>query len=81
MAKEARSRGAKKGLPRALFTIGTEDPLLDDSVLMCAKWLMAGGEGILKVYSGAAHGFSTFDPKALASAGEVKEDIAAFLKG
>jgi acetyl esterase/lipase len=59
IAAEMRSRGAS-GLPRALFTVGTEDPLLDDSVFMAAKWQMCGGEGILKVYPGAAHGFIGF---------------------
>ncbi|KAK6601304.1 esterase/lipase/thioesterase [Botrytis cinerea] len=27
-------------LPSALFTCGTEDPLLDDSVTMATKWMM-----------------------------------------
>ncbi|KAF2417239.1 alpha/beta-hydrolase [Tothia fuscella] len=68
-----------KGLPRALFTIGTEDPLLDDSLCMCLKWLGAGGEGILRVYSGAPHGFIGFDEKLLVSAGEGMKDLETFL--
>lgn len=44
-------------LPSALFTCGTLDCLLDDSVMMCAKWQMANAEGILKVYPGGPHGF------------------------
>ncbi len=71
-------RGAA-GLPRALFTIGTEDPLLDDSVFMAAKWQMCGGDGILKVYSGAPHGFTGFDEKALPAAGQGMRDLEAFL--
>ncbi len=47
-------------LPSALFVCGTEDPLLDDSVMMSTKWLMAGGEAILKIYPGGAHGFIGF---------------------
>lgn len=39
-------------LPPALFTCGTLDPLLDDSILMSAKWTMSGAESILKVYPG-----------------------------
>lgn len=33
-----------KKLPPALFTCGSEDPLLDDSVMMGAKWGMWGNE-------------------------------------
>ena len=80
IAREMRERGAS-GLPRALFTIGTEDPLLDDSVFMAAKWQMCGGDGILKVYPGAAHGFISFDEKALPAAGEAMRDTEAFLAG
>ena len=40
------------GLPPALFTCGTSDCLLDDSVMMAAKWRMSGSESILKVYPG-----------------------------
>lgn len=36
-------------LPPALFTCGTSDPLLDDSVMMSTKWAMSGAESILKV--------------------------------
>lgn len=78
IAAELRARGAS-GLPRALFTIGTEDPLVDDSVFMAAKWQICGGEGILKVYPGAAHGFIGFDEKALPAAGEALRDTEAFL--
>jgi len=44
-------------LPRALFTCGSADPLLDDTVMMGCKWLMAGGEAIVKIYEGAPHAF------------------------
>jgi acetyl esterase/lipase len=49
-----------QGLPRALFTIGTEDPLLDDSLFMHARWNAAGNESVLAVYPGGAHGFDRF---------------------
>ena len=42
----------KMKLPPALFTCGTQDCLLDDSVMMSAKWLMSGAEAILKIYPG-----------------------------
>lgn len=39
--------------PPAIFTCGTLDPLLDDSVLMATKWTMSGAEAVLKLYPGA----------------------------
>jgi len=47
-------------LPPALFLCGTEDPLLDDTILMSSKWSIAGGEAIVKIYPGATHGFTAF---------------------
>jgi acetyl esterase/lipase len=47
-------------LPPALFLCGTEDPLLDDSILMSSKWSITGGEAIVKIYPGATHGFTAF---------------------
>jgi len=57
-------------LPPALFTCGTEDPLLDDSVFMSAKWQMAGAEAVLRVYEGAPHGFISFPRQHLEAAGQ-----------
>lgn len=47
-------------LPPALFTCGTEDCLLDDSVYMTVKWKMAGNEAIFRAYLGSPHGFTMF---------------------
>ena len=47
-------------LPSALFTCGTEDCLLDDTLFMSTKWLMAGGEAIVKIVPGGAHGCELF---------------------
>jgi acetyl esterase len=54
-------------LPRALFTVGDQDPLLDDSLFMAARWQAAGNEAELNVWPEAVHGFNLF-PLALAKA-------------
>ena len=49
-----------RGLCPALFTIGTKDALLDDSLFMYARWVAAGNSGELDIYPGACHGFIAF---------------------
>lgn len=49
-----------RGLCPALFTVGTRDALLDDSLFMHARWVAAGNAGELDVYPGACHGFIAF---------------------
>jgi len=45
------------GVPPALFTVGTSDPLLDDSRFMAARW---PNDCELRVYDSACHGFNVF---------------------
>jgi len=45
------------GMPPASFTVGTQDPLLDDTLFMQARWRSAGNETELRVYPEAPHGF------------------------
>jgi len=45
-------------LPPALFLCGTADPLLDDTVLMSAKWMASGSEATVRIFNGAPHGFT-----------------------
>jgi acetyl esterase/lipase len=57
-----------KNLCPALFTIGTRDALIDDSLFMHARWIAAGNRGELDVYPGACHAFIAFPtPQAFAS--------------
>ncbi len=65
------------GMPPALITVGTLDPLLDDSLFLHTRWAAAGGEAELAVYPGGIHGFNAF-PSALATRANAR--IAAFLR-
>ena len=49
-----------KNLPPALFTVGTADPLLDDTYFMEARWRSAGNKTFLAVYPECPHGFNFF---------------------
>ncbi|MCU0668938.1 MAG: alpha/beta hydrolase [Myxococcota bacterium] len=48
------------GLPPALLTVGTEDPLLDDSLFLHARWIAAGNDARISVWPGGVHGFNAF---------------------
>ncbi len=45
------------GMPPAIFTVGTQDALLDDTLFMEARWRTAGGDTELRVWPEAPHGF------------------------
>lgn len=63
-------------MPPALFTIGTRDALMDDSLFMYSRWVAAGHEAELGIYPGGAHGFTAF-PIAIAKEANAAQD--AFL--
>jgi acetyl esterase len=45
-----------KGMPPALFSVGTADHLIDDSLFLASRWLVAGNQAELLVYPDAPHG-------------------------
>jgi acetyl esterase/lipase len=52
-------------MPPALFTVGTLDPLIDDSLFMVERWRMAGNPAEIAIYPEGVHGFNQY-PIALA---------------
>jgi acetyl esterase len=66
-----------KDMPRALMSVGTLDPFLDDSLFMYARWIAAGNDAELAVYPGGPHGFNNM-PLKIADEGNARID--AFLK-
>ncbi|MEX6508487.1 alpha/beta hydrolase [Jiella sp. M17.18] len=49
-----------KGLPPALFSCGTADLLVDDTLFMAARWASAGNAAELSLTNGGAHVFQSF---------------------
>ncbi|EKG15953.1 Alpha/beta hydrolase fold-3 [Macrophomina phaseolina MS6] len=66
-------------LPPALFICGTEDPLLDDTLMMAVKWRCHGSEAITKIYAGAPHGFIMFPPSDCEDSGPAREVSQQFI--
>lgn len=64
------------GLPPALFSVGTRDALLDDSLFMWSRYIAAGNRAELAIYSGGAHMFNFF-PIPIAEQANARRD--AFL--
>ncbi|MGW5643925.1 alpha/beta hydrolase [Saccharopolyspora sp. NPDC003752] len=48
------------GVPPARIVVGSEDPLLDDSLFLAARWQAAGARVQLGLVAGAMHGFTLF---------------------
>jgi acetyl esterase len=67
------------GLPPALFTIGTLDPLIDDSLFMAARWNAAGNVAQLAVYPGGVHAFNALNAFPIPLAQTANDRIAAFI--
>lgn len=65
-----------RDLPPAIFTVGTVDHLLDDSLFLASRWAAAGNDAELAVYPDCGHGFTAF-PTELAK--RANKRIDAFL--
>ena len=46
-----------RDMPPAIFSVGTRDALIDDSLFMASRWLALGSVAELAIYPGACHGF------------------------
>ena len=68
--------GNLRNLCPALFSVGTRDALLDDTLFMHARWVAAGNQAELAVYPGGSHGFTLF-PSELSQSAHARMD--AFL--
>jgi acetyl esterase len=69
--------GRLHDLPPALFTIGTWDPLVDDTLFMASRWLVAGNTTELAVYPGGIHAFDSFP---IAIAEEARAQMHQFVR-
>lgn len=70
--------GSLRGLVPAMFSVGTNDPLLDDSLFMAARWEIAGNRTELAVYPEGPHGVA-LSPTEMGRRAQAR--IEAFLCG
>lgn len=68
-----------KDMPPALFSVGTEDLLLDDTLMMATRWHAANGNAELHVTPGGCHVFQNL--RHLKIAQESNQRIDDYLKG
>lgn len=70
-----------RNLPPALFSVGTMDPLLDDSLYMHARWLAAGNRAQLAIFPGGVHAFNAFPTALGKAANELQMEFCKSLLG
>jgi acetyl esterase len=66
-----------RGLPPALFSVGTRDILLDDTLFMSSRWAAAGNQMDLAIWPGGCHVFPRFES---ALSGQALSRIDDFVK-
>jgi acetyl esterase len=66
-----------RDMPPALFSVGTQDPVLDDTLFMEARWRAAGGRTELAILPEAIHAYNVFALKVTAAS---REQQYAFLR-
>ncbi len=66
-----------KGMPPAIFSVGTLDHLYSDTLLMAQAWKAAGNECAVHEYQDGPHGFNVFP---IPAARESHDRIIAFLR-
>ena len=71
-----------RDMPPALFSVGTRDPLLDDTLFMSARWIAAGNRAELALTPGGCHVVENFPvPTAERSLQRMEEFLAALATG
>jgi acetyl esterase len=70
-----------RDMPPALFTVGTADPLLDDSLFMAARWSAAGARADLRIWPEAIHGFTAFPLAIARTANRIQHEFLAAAVG
>ena len=63
-----------------MFVCGTEDCLLDDTVMMASRWMVAGGKAVVRIVAGAPYGLTLFPWEFCAEAKVGLEDGCAFIR-
>ncbi|MEE9313820.1 MAG: alpha/beta hydrolase fold domain-containing protein [Rhizobiaceae bacterium] len=63
-----------EGMPKALFSVGTSDLLLDDTLLMATRWQAINGNVELDITPGGCHIFQSFRHLAIAKASNNRID-------
>ena len=63
------------GMPPAIFTIGTLDPLLDDTLFMESRWRTAGNGAEVRIWPEAPHGFISLPMTVADAALSVEHDF------